>query len=109
MKANPRMISMLSAFVLLVAPAFASPMPKAKAKAEKVVQGTVFVATDVDLVIRKGKSDVTLMYDSATQKPATLTPGTLVTVHYRDEKNIRVATVVEVTGGKADPVQGTAK
>jgi hypothetical protein len=95
MKVANRLISVLAAFVLVMAPVYGSASAKAKSKTEKVVQGSVIVATDSNLIIRNGKADVTLLYDSASQKPASLAPGTSVLVHYRDEKNKHIVTVVE--------------
>ena len=100
MKPIARTMSLLTAMFLLVSSAFASSTPKAKTAPEKVVQGTVLTATDSNLIIRKGKTDVSLMYDSASQKPATLAAGTSVLVHYRDEKKQHIVTTIEVTGAK---------
>jgi len=109
MKASARIITVSIAMFLLVAPSFAKSTPKSKTTSEKIVQGTVLVATDGNLVIRKGKTDVSLMYDSASQKPPTLAAGTFVLVHYRDEKNKHVVTTVEVTDEKASDSKAQAK
>ena len=109
MKISARIISMLTAAALLVTPVFASSTPKTKTKAEKVVQGTVLTATNDTLIIRKGKSDLALLYDSSFQKPSRLVPGTSVLVHYRDEKTKHVITAVEVTDGKSNDGNAPAK
>jgi len=109
MTVSARIISILTALVLIVVLANGVAMAKAKTKTDKIVQGTVVTATDGDLIIRKGKADVTLMYDSASQKPATLAAGTAVRVHYRDEKSQRIVTLVEVTPGKTNAVPASGK
>ncbi len=68
MKASARLMSVLTAAFLLVAPALLSSAPKEKTSTDKSVQGTVLAATDVNLIIRKGKSDVSLTYDSASKE-----------------------------------------
>jgi hypothetical protein len=105
MKLSNRLISALAAFVMVVAPVYLSAAAKDKSKTEKVVQGSVIVATDSNLIIRNGKADMTLLYDSASQKPAALAPGTSVLVHYRDEKNKRIVTTVEMATGKTSTGQ----
>lgn len=109
MNASARLISMLTASFLLVAPAFMSSAPKEKTNTDKTVQGTVLAATDGNLIIRKGKSDMSLTYDSASQKPSALATGTPVLVHYRDEKNKHVVTTVEVTDGNSTNSKAQAK
>jgi len=95
MKASAALTVLTAAF-FLVAPAVLSSAPKEKTSTDKSVQGTVLAATDVNLIIRKGKSDVSLEYDSASKKPSALASGTSVLVHYRDEKNKHIVTTVEV-------------
>jgi hypothetical protein len=109
MKAAARLMSVLTATVLLVAPALLSSAPKEKTSTDKSVQGTVLAATDVNLIIRKGKSDVSLEYDSGSKKPSTLATGTPVLVHYRDEKNKHIITTVEVVDGNSSTSKAQAK
>ena len=101
MKASSRLISVLTATFLFVAPAFLTSAPKEKTSTDKSVQGTVVTATDVNLIIRKGKTDVSMEYDSASQKPSALATGTPVLIHYRDEKNKHIVTTVEVVNGNS--------
>ena len=109
MKASARLMSILTATFLLVAPALMSSAPKEKTSTDKSVQGTVLAATDVNLIIRKGRSDVSLTYDSASKKPTTLASGTPVLVHYRDEKNKHIVTTVEVIDGNSSTTKAQAK
>ena len=109
MKASAGLISVLTATFLFVAPSFVFSTPKEKTSTDKSVQGTVLAATDSNLVIRKGKSDVSLEYDSASKKPSTLATGTAVLVHYRDEKNKHVITTVEVVDGNSTASKPQAK
>jgi len=109
MKITAITLSVLTAIFLIATPAFSSSTPKSKTSTEKVVQGTVLTSTDSNLVIRKGKSDWSLTYDSASQKPSALTVGTPVLVHYRDEKNKHIVTTVEVTDAKTNTSQPQAK
>jgi len=99
MKTNARLISVLTAGLLVAAPLFMSAAPKEKVATEKVVQGTVVAATNDNLIIRKGKTDWSMQYDAAARKPATLTAGAAVMVHYRDEKNKHIITSVELSTG----------
>jgi hypothetical protein len=109
MKAIARLMCVLTVTFLLVAPVFMSSSPKGKTSTDKSVQGTVLAATDVNLVIRKGKSDVSLEYDSASKKPSALATGTPVLVHYRDEKNKHIVTTVEVVNGDSSSSKPQAK
>jgi hypothetical protein len=109
MKASARLMSALTVTFLLVAPFFLSSSPKEKTSTDKSVQGTVLAATDVNLIIRKGKSDVSLEYDSASKKPSALATGTPVLVHYRDEKNKHIVTTVEVVDGNSSGSKPQAK
>jgi hypothetical protein len=109
MKAIARLMCVLTVTFLLVAPVFMSSSPKEKTSTDKSVQGTVLAATDVNLVIRKGKSDVSLEYDSASKKPSALATGTPVLVHYRDEKNKHIVTTVEVVNGDSSSSKPQAK
>ena len=95
MKASAALTVLTAAF-FLVAPALLSSAPKEKSSTDKSVQGTVLTATDVNLIIRKGKTDLNMTYDSASKKPSALASGTSVLVHYRDEKNKHIVTTVEV-------------
>jgi hypothetical protein len=105
MKATAGLMSVLAATFLFVAPVLLTSAPKEKTGTDKSVQGTVLAATDANLIIRKGKSDVSLEYDSASKKPSALATGTPVLVHYRDEKNKHIVTTVEVV----DPNSSTGK
>ena len=109
MKASTGVMSVLTASFLLFAPMLVSSSPKERTKTDKSVQGTVLTATDVNLVIRKGKSDMSLEYDSASKKPSTLAAGTAVLVHFRDEKNKHVVTTVEVVDGNSSAGKPQAK
>ena len=109
MKASAGLMSVLTATFLLVAPMLVSSAPKEKTNTDKSVQGTVLAATDVNLIIRKGKSDMSLDYDSASKKPSTLATGTAVLVHFRDEKNKHVVTTVEVVDGNSSAGKPQAK
>jgi hypothetical protein len=109
MKANTGLMSVLTATFLFVAPMFVSSAPKEKASSDKSVQGTVLAATDVNLIIRKGKSDMSLEYDSASKKPSTLATGTAVVVHFRDEKNKHDVTTVDVVDGNSGAGKPQAK
>ena len=109
MKASARLISVLTATFLFVAPAFLTSAPKEKTSTDKSVQGTVITATDVNLIIRKGKTDVSLEYDSASKKPSALATGTPVLIHYRDEKNKHIVTTVEVVNGNSSSGKPQAK
>jgi hypothetical protein len=109
MKASARWISVLTATLLLVAPMLVTPAPKEKTATDKTVQGTVLAATDSSLIIRKGKADMSLEYDSASKKPSTLATGTAVLVHFRDEKNKHVVTTVEVVDGNSSATKPQAK
>lgn len=109
MKSTGGMMSVFAAVFLFAAPLLVSSAPKEKTSSDKSVQGTVLAATPTNLVIRKGKSDVSLEYDSASKKPSTLATGTAVLVHYRDEKNKHVITTVEVVDGNASAGKPQAK
>ena len=109
MKANVGLMSVLTAAFLFVVPSLVSSAPKGKTSIDKSVQGTVLAATDTNIIIRKGKSDVNLEYDSASKKPSTLATGAAVLVHYRDEKNRHVITTVEVVDGKSSAGKPQAK
>ena len=109
MKASTGLLSFLAATFLLVAPMLVSSAPKEKTSTDKSVQGTVLAATDANLIIRKGKSDMSLEYDSASKKPSTLTAGSSVLVHFRDEKNKHVVTTVEVVDSKSSDGKPQAK
>ena len=100
MKASARWAALTATF-LLIAPLLLTAAPKEKSSTEKSVQGTVVAATDANLIIRKGKSDVSLEYDAASRKPSTLAAGTPVRIHYRDEKNKHIVTSVEVVDGSS--------
>jgi hypothetical protein len=102
-------MSLSTATFLLIAPALLSSAPKEKTSTDKSVQGTVLAATDVNLIVRKGKSDVNLTYDSASKKPSSLATGTPVLVHYRDEKNKHIVTTVEVVDANAGTSKAQAK
>jgi len=109
MKATAKLMSVLAAAFLLVAPMLVSSAPKEKTSADKTVQGTVLTTTDSNMVIRKGKSDMNLEFDSASKKPTTLAAGTAVLVHFRDEKNKHVVTTVEVVDGNSNASKPQAK
>ena len=102
-------LTVLTAIFLFIAPALLPAASNGKAVADKSVQGTVVAATDANLVIRKGKTDVSLEYDSVSKKPSTLPAGTSVLVHYRDEKNKHVITTVEVVDGNSSNSKPQAK
>jgi hypothetical protein len=99
----------LNATLLLIAPLMLTAAPKEKSSTDKSVQGTVVAATDANLIIRKGKSDVSLEYDAASRKPSTLAAGTPVLIHYRDEKNKHIVTTVEVVEGSLGSNKPQAK
>jgi len=98
-------LTVFTATFLVVAPVLLISAPREKTDTDRSVQGTVVAATDVNLIIRNGKYDVSLTYDSASKKPSTLASGTSVLVHYRDEKNKHIVTTVEVV----DPNSSTGK
>jgi hypothetical protein len=109
MKARSGLLAILTATFLLIAPMLVSSAPKEKTSTDKTVQGTVLAATDSNLVIRNGKSDMSLEYDSASKKPSTLTAGSSVLVHFRDEKNKHVVTTVEVVDANSSAGKPQAK
>ena len=110
MKATAKWISVFAAIFLLVSPMLVTSEPKEKTTTpDKTVQGTVLATTDSNLIIRKGKADMSLQYDSASKKPSSLATGTAVLVHFRDEKNKHVVTTVEVVDGKTSAGKPQAK
>jgi hypothetical protein len=109
MKATARLISVFAATFLLVAPMLVTSAPKEKTSTDKTVQGTVLTTTDSNLVIRKGKADMSLEYDSASKKPTTLAAGTSVLVHFRDEKNKHIVTNIEIMDGNSSASKPQAK
>ena len=80
------------------------PATKSKTSAPKahVAQGSIVVATNDMLTLRSGKKDMNFKIDSTTQKPASMTPGSNVTVNYHDEGTTHIARSIQVAPTKSN-------
>jgi len=80
------------------------PATKSKTSAPKahVAQGSIVAATNDMLTLRSGKKDMNFKIDSTTQKPASMTPGSNVTVNYHDEGTTHIASSIQVAPTKSN-------
>jgi len=77
---------------------------KSKTSAPKAhtAQGSIVTATNDQLTLRTGKKDMNFKIDSTTQKPASMTPGSNVTVSYHDEGTQHIASSIQVAPTKSN-------
>jgi hypothetical protein len=77
---------------------------KSKTSAPKahVAQGSIVTSTNDMLTLRSGKRDMNFKIDSTTQKPASLTPGSNVTVNYHDEGTQHIASSIQMAPTKSN-------
>jgi len=65
-------------------------------------QGSIVTATNDQLTLRTGKKDMNFKIDSTTQKPASMTPGSNVTVSYHDEGTQHIASSIQMAPTKSN-------
>ena len=105
-----RILSMAAVVAIGALPAFATQTGPAKAVSSSasksatkdsaskthVVQGSLVVATDDSMTIRLGKKDMSFKISPTTTKPASMTPGSNVTVNYHDQGNQHIASSIQM-------------
>ena len=111
-----RILSMAAFLAIGALPAFATQAGPSKAVSSSsnkstskasvpkahVVQGSLVTTTDDTLTIRSGKKDMTFKMSPTTTKPASMTPGSNVTVNYHDEGNQHIANSIQLAPTKSN-------
>ena len=113
MSFQKRILSIAAVVAIGALPALAAQTPggaasskqaktKTTAPKDHVAQGSVVSATSDLLTVRSGKKDMSFKINSTTQKPASMTPGSNVTVSYHDEGTQHIASSIQMAPTKSN-------